>query len=154
MSGTRVAAVKDALYAACLALWPTTGATLVSFGPPGSYQPNEIVAVMGSRILVSRPTMGTTRSREEVAVTEIIFSVYVPGDEKAQTTASDRAWAMVGQLSDYLRSGTNPQLGGAAYDSWISEYDDDMQVAIDPNSGSATGRVHEITVFVTSKSRP
>ena len=49
-------AVKSALVALMNALWDAP--TLVTYGAPGSYLPDEIAAVMGQRIEVTRPTMG------------------------------------------------------------------------------------------------
>jgi len=152
MAGTLVGSVKSALFDAFTGLFPAP--TLVSYGDPGEYQPNEIIAVMGSVVPVSRPTASTNRSREEGAETTVIVSVYVPGGQEAQQTATERAYAMVGQMSDYFRAAFNARLGGAAYDSWISEYDDVPSVAVDPATGNATGRVCEITVKILSKSRP
>ena len=70
---TSAPAVKAALVAACEVLFPAPA--LVSYGRPGTYQPDEIVAVMGQRTVNTRGAMSPARQREETVETVVVFSV-------------------------------------------------------------------------------
>lgn len=155
MSGTAVTTVRAGLFAALGTLFPAP--TLVIYGPPGEDQENEIVAVMGSKTPITRPTMGTSRSREEITETEIVFDVYQGGGPEVMQTVTERAYAMAGQLGDYLATSPQERLGSVVstpYDSWVSDLEDTVSIAYNAQSGAATGRRCELRATVTSKSRP
>jgi hypothetical protein len=150
--------VLDAIFAAFTTAYaastgPDGSPVLVSFGDPGSYQPAAIVALMETRIEVGRPTMGTARSREMVAESDLIVSVYAEGDQTRQQVATDSALALVTILEQYLRTSPNEGLGGASYDSWMSQLKVVPSVAYDPASQSPIGRVTECLATITTKIR-
>ena len=144
--------VKAALVALAETLWPAP--SLASYGAPGTYQPDEIVAVMGQRFEVTRPTMGTGRSREEAVETDVVFSVFVPGAEEAQRAATERAYAMSLELDDHFRVAPQETLGGACREAWTTRGElVESRVTASPKSGNVAGRVAELTVTVTTLAR-
>ena len=150
-----IAGVLDALYTSIAAIFagsvgPDAAPVLVSFGDPGQYQPSAIVAIMDTTTQISRPTLGTGRSREMAADVSIIISVYTPGDESAQQVSTDAAFALLTVLEQNLRTSPNERLGGASRDAWVSKADPVATVAVDPASNAPTGRVTEIHVIVTT----
>lgn len=93
---------------------------LVSDGEPGLAQPFSIVAVNTEiRMPITRPTMGTGRSREQVVEVDCVISVYVAGGAEAQSTANAGALALQRLFEAYFRTG-DITLGGACYDAWVS----------------------------------
>lgn len=159
-----IAGVVTNLHAACVALYAATSGTddqpvLVTLGQPGQYQPNAIVAIgMDMRLPITRPTMGTGRSREQTAEIDVVVSVYVPGGEEGQATAIAAALALQAQLETYLRTSPNESLSGACRDSWVSAAQLANSVAYqqfdDPSSTPVpTGRITEITLTVTAAIR-
>lgn len=150
-----LAGVLDAMYASFTTLYAASVGTdgtpvLVTFGPPGQYQPSAIVAIMDTTTQISRPTMGTARSREMAADIAVTFSVYTPGDESAQQESTDCALNLVTVLESNLRTSPNERLGGVCRDAWISRVDPRGSVATDPDSGAPAGRVTDVDVVVTA----
>jgi hypothetical protein len=156
-----VAATIDGLYAAVSELYGATvtsdGApVLVTVGPPGQYQPFGLVAVATqSRLPVTRPTMGTGRSREITAEVDSIISIYVPGGDEAAQPAIDQATELLRMLEDYFRTAPNETLNGGCREAFVSGSSMTTSVAYqtfdDPTAAPVpTGRVAEITVTVTA----
>ena len=150
-----IAGVLDGLYASFGTIFAGSVGTdkspvLVSFGDPGQYQPSAIVAIMDTTTAISRPTMGTNRSREMAADVTVVISVYTPGDESAQQVSTDCAFGLLTVLESSLRTSPNERLGGSGRDAWVSKADPIATVATDPASGAPTGRVTEIHVVVTA----
>lgn len=165
MSQSLLGAVTG-LYAAVQACFASTTApdgspVLALFGMPDQYQPQAMVAVLGAggQHGVTRPTMGTNRSRELQIEIEVMFSVYVPGGQEAHGTCMTAIDTMIRQFEDYLRTSPNEKLGGACYDSWVSDIGAlAPTIAYDPDSVQAgqpvpTGRVVETSTLVTAKIR-
>lgn len=153
-------AVRASLYAACtntIYAGQVDGGgapVLVTYGPPGSYQANYIVAIMGSRQPVTRPTMGTGRSREKMAEVDVVVSVFVPGTEVAQQTASEACDDLVDLLDSYFRTSPNETLGGACVEAWVSNVDGPTpDLVTNPETKAVMGRVAESIVTVTARIR-
>lgn len=163
--GQTLVGVLDGWYAAAQACFAASTApdgtpVLVSFGQPGQYEPNAIVAVMDCvSSPISRPTLGTQRSRELLLDTTITFSVYVPGGNEAAQPAADSLSKLIRLFEEYVRLSPNEKLGGACYDSWISGIQGITgSVAYDPESVAAgspapMGRVYEAPITGTAKIR-
>jgi hypothetical protein len=150
-----IAGVLDALYASFTTIFTGQVGTdqepvLVSFGDPGQYQPSAIVAIMDTTTAITRPTLGSGRSREMAADVSVVISVYTPGDESAQQTSTDCAFGLLTVLEQSLRTSPGERLGGASRDAWVSKADPVATVATDPESGAPTGRVTEIHTVVTA----
>jgi hypothetical protein len=154
------------LYAAVQACFASTVApdgspVLALFGMPDQYQPQCMVAVLGAggQRGVTRPTMGTNRSRELMIEIEVMFSVYVEGGQEAHATCMTTMAALIRLFEEYMRTSPNEKLGGACYDSWVSDVGAlAPTIAYDPDSVQAgqpvpTGRVVETSTVVTAKIR-
>lgn len=153
--------VRAALFAACQTLYGSSrdsvgGEVLVSYGFPGSYQPQTIVAVgLTSRQPVTRPTLGTNRSRDKVAQVDVTISVYRAGAaENVQQAATEDCDDLVLLLEAYFRTSPNEALGGACRDAWVSEIDGpNLDPATQLDSGAVTGYTAEAVVTVTANIR-
>ena len=149
---TSAPAVKAALVAACEVLFPAPA--LVSYGRPGTYQPDEIVAVMGQRTVNTRGAMSPARQREETVETVVVFSVYRPGDQSQQQDATERAYAMCDDLTEYLRTSPNEALGGACREARVTSHElVESAVTVPGDPSRVTGRTAEIEAVVTSTAR-
>lgn len=152
MSISAVPAAKAALVTALQGMFPAP--VLVSYGLPGSYQPDVIVAVMDARIAIERPVMSPGRPREEVSEIDVLLSVWRAGTESVQQAATEQAFSMLGTFADYFKTSPNEKLGVASIrESWVSGYELGEAESLDPNSGAPTGRVAEIRAVVTVKAR-
>ena len=155
-----IAGVLDTLYTNLTTLFVGQTGTdgspvLVTFGPPGQYQPSAIVSILDTTTQITRPTMGPNRSREMAADVTAVISVYTPGDETQQQVSTDNAFALLTVLESNLRTAPNERLGGASWDAWVSKADPVATVVYaysdDPNAPPVpTGRVTEITVTITT----
>lgn len=152
--GSAFPGVKRALVTAMTSLYSDmVPPPLVSYGDPGTYQPNQIVAVMGTSTLNERPVMGTGRPREEIMLVQVVFSVFAPGTETQQETATEAAYVLHDRLADYFKTKPNETLGGACREAWVSGHDLTENQAVNPKSNAITGRIAEIRATVTVRTR-
>lgn len=121
---------KAALVAALQAALGS--AVLVTYGPPGPNQPDDIVAVMDVRGGQVMATMGN-RSREETLDIDVVISCYRGGGTEVQQTVTERAYALMASLEVYLKT-TDPSIGGT----------------VRSNAGITT---HDMTEDATTKGR-
>jgi hypothetical protein len=149
-------AFRNNLFAAAQGLYAgvrdtTDAPPLVCLGAPGTYQPNTIIAVgLSIAETVTRPTMGTTRSRERQVDISVTFSVYVPASDQDQANALDTCDGLIDTLEQYVRTSPNEKFSGATRDAWVSAIDGpNAAVVTNPNSNQAAGRVAEAIVIVT-----
>ena len=156
-----VKASRNALYAACQTIYAgqTDGngaPVLVTFGRPGPYQANDIVAVgMATRRPITRPTAGTGRSRNTDAEIEVWFSVWVPGTaEVAQQSAVDECDDLIDLLEAYFRTSPQEALSGACRDAWVSNVDGpEAEPVKNPETKAVTGYLAAAIVTVTASIR-
>lgn len=155
-----IKATRAALFAACQAIYTgvldsSAAPVLVTYGKPGAYQSNNIVAVgMANRRPIARPTMGTGRSREATAEIEVWISVFVPGTEVAQQTASEACDDLVDLLEAYFRASPQEALSGACREAWVSNVDGpNPDVVTNPETKAVMGRVADAVVTVTASIR-
>jgi hypothetical protein len=151
---------RAALYAACVTLYAgrvdsTGAAVLVTYGLPGSFQPQNIIGVgLDTRQPITRPTMGTARSRETFAEIDVAYSIFRAGDSSQQQAAAEDADDLVALLESYLRIAPNEKLGGASYDAWVSNIAGPaLTASIHPKTGAVTGYIAESIAAVTIKIR-
>jgi len=149
--------VMDNLYAACKTIYATSKApdgteVLVSYGAPGNYLPNAIVAVMDAAPSqpVSRPTIGANRSRDMQAEIAVMFSVYVPGGNEAHQSALNCVLTLLRALETYFQTSPNEHLNGACRDAWVSSIAGPAGSVTKDQQDNATGRVVEATAYVTA----
>jgi hypothetical protein len=151
---------RDGLFTVCQALYAAAtdsnvAPVLVTYGPPGAYQANNIVAVgMATRRPITRPTMGTTRSRNTDAEIEVWISVFVPGAETAQQTATDACEDLIDLLEARFRTSPNETLGDTCREAWVSDVDGpNPAVVTNPETKAVTGRTADAIVTVTASIR-
>jgi hypothetical protein len=151
-----VSGTWDALYAAIQGLFPASAnnSTLVTPGPPGDYQPDLIIAVMGVKGPITQPTLGTNRSRDKHINIEVAISAYVHGGPEAQQPANDAAWAAADLIEAYFRTSPNEKFGGACYNSFVEVTDMEPAIAWEAVDGLSdpvpAGRTADITMTVTA----
>lgn len=147
----------DALYNVCVGLYAAQPHTVVSYGDPGNYQADLVVAMMAIRLPITAPTMGTGRSREKTAEIDILFSQFLNGGPEVQATAVQAVFAAADRLEAYFRTKPNEELSGNCRAAWVT----DMQLAApqiayqpDDNGGhTPIGRIADLTVTVTAAVR-
>lgn len=144
---SRAPLVKAALFAACQSLYAAP--VQVSYGHPGTDVEADVVSVAGVRSAQDVATMTTSRTREETLTLDVIFSSYVGGGPESQQTATERAYALLALLENYLQT-TDYTLGGTCrlarmIDHTLAEPDDPDVLA--------AGRVAEITAQIQASVR-
>ena len=145
--------VKAALVASLTDLFPDP--VLVTWGRPGKFQPDDIVMVMGQRTVTERGPSGPRRPREDVVSTDVVFSIYRPGDETQQRAASDRAYQMLETFQEWLRTRPNEELGGACREAHVAEHSlvESPIVANTKSSDLVVGYTAVLAAVVESRTR-
>jgi hypothetical protein len=151
-----VSQMRIALYAALQGLFPDAAnkGTLVTWGEPGNYQPNLIVAMMNTVVPITQPTGSPVRSRDKRTQTHVIVSAYAAGGPEAQPVAEAAAWAAADAIEAYFRVSPNEQLAGACYNAFVEQSDITPSVVWERVDGMpdpvAAGRTADIDVVVTT----
>jgi hypothetical protein len=133
-------------------------ASVVSMGELDDEQPPNQIRMLGYRDPITRPTLGTGRSREHDVEFDIELAAFAFGGNEAQPLASAAARGMLDLLEAYFRTSPNEKLGGACWDSWVSNadmaYSTEYQTIDDPQApGVPVGRWSVLTVTVTTRIR-
>lgn len=128
---------------------------LTTHSTPGDNLPDDVMSVGAQRFDLTKPTLGTNRSREEVVETDVTFSCYRAGDDTAQPLATAAAFGMALKLDEYLRTGDGPKMGGATYDAWTTGGELTESKVVPPAGGGTgvTGRLATLVVTITTKAR-
>jgi len=80
--------------------------------------------------------------------------VYRPGDQSQQQDATERAYAMCDDLTEYLRTAPNEALGGACREARVTSHElVESAVTVPGDPSRVTGRTAEIEAVVTSTAR-
>ncbi len=133
---TAAPALKAALVAALTTLFPSP--VLVTYGPPGTDEPDDIVSVLDVTVASAVDSPLMTGRTEEITVT-VVFSC-VSGDDDQQVV-TERAYSMLGDFEDYLRS-TDPTIGGTVLGNGGVIEQSMTETAV------SAGRVSELTARV------
>ena len=123
---------------------------LITYGMPGTFEPNDIVTVGNVRVTNSDPVMGNQRRVEELIEVSILLSCYRAGGPAAQRTATEAVYGMYSALRDYFRTSPNETLGGSVRTSRVTShelFEDD-----DPDAVK-NGRLSQIEVVLTINAR-
>lgn len=143
---------KNAIVAACQSLFDEP--VVVSFGMPGSWQPEDIVMVGRVTSTQEFATMSTNRSREETLTVDVSVMCARGGGPEVEQTCSDQAYSLLGQLEEYCRD-TNPTLAGLV-EGFSVRYcvltSHESNGATDPDLLSE-GRLIEVDATFTAKYR-
>ena len=102
-------AVKAALFAGFTTLF--AGEALVTYGQPGPYQPDDIVAIENMRSNNEAEPNSTARTFNEVIEVDFTVSVYRGGGVEVQQTATERAYTLLA-MAERCLTATAPSLGG------------------------------------------
>ncbi len=110
---------KARVYEACVDLFGDEESTAVSFGMPGSYHADDLVAVMRlTSDQVAGPLTGGPqgrRSRDETLTLEVLFSAFRGGgSDAAEIVAAERAYDLLRRLERRARM-EDPTLGGLVF---------------------------------------
>lgn len=157
MLGTTFSLTQDAT----LGVW--SGAiggrqAVVCEGNPGSYEPDIIISIASDAsgaagsAAISRPTMGTNRSREIAVEINIAFSVLVYGADIAGRAARQALNALLEPVQLYFRIAGQEVLGGSCREAWVSGFPQIPHVsnAHDSESGAVVGRFADAVLTVTA----
>lgn len=145
--GSKAPTVKAALFAQLGSLYSSP--VQVCFGHPGTYLADDIVSVAGVRSRQDVSTMSPQRTREEELDVDVVFSSYRGGGPEVQQVVTERAYALLALLEDYLKT-TDYTLGGTVRLARVTSHD--LAESDDPDV-LAAGRVAEITATVTCQVR-
>ncbi|TCJ23023.1 hypothetical protein [Nocardioides jejuensis] len=146
-------AACDAIYSGQIA--PDGSPVLVTYGPPDTYMPAAMVAVgMDIRQPITRPTMGSARSRDKQAEIDVVINVWTgSGTEEGQPLVSEKADDLAELLEAYFRASGQETLGGGCMDSWVSNITGPKPDVTFDENGAIAGRVAESIVTVTARIR-
>lgn len=161
------AAALDALYTALQGIYASSVDAMgqpvqVSRGEPDVYLAGTVISILGSRSPITRPTMGTGRSRDTLLEVDVAISVYLQGGNEVQVTVDDAAWNLEALLEAYFRTSPNERLGLTAppvqvIDSWLSgaEHTPDIYWVYDDPAQppTAAGRFATVACTVVIKLR-
>lgn len=144
---SRAPAVKAALYTLCSSLYAAP--VQVAYGHPGTDLEPDIVSIGAVRSTQDIVTMTPIRPREESLLVDVIFSCYRGGGSESQQTVTERAYALLAQLENYLQT-TDYTLAGTARLARVVSHE--LVESDDPDL-LALGRIAEITAQVSVVTR-
>ena len=124
--------------------------TLVCWGPPSTYQPQDIVSVGGQVIEFGAAPMAPTRPREEIVQTAVTFSSFTTDE---QSVATLRAFELYDVLADHFKTAPNETLGGACREAIVSGFEVEEFVTSPAVGSGVMGRTTAITATVTTRTR-
>lgn len=149
-SSTAAPDFKQAMVAAAHTLWDETDPDVqIAFGHPGKTQADDIVA-FGRLTSEQEPSaMAPTRPRTERLTLDVVFSVYRAGGPEMEQVASDRAYALLGQLEEHVRL-TDTTLGGTVQFCFLTAHE---STGSTDEQTLSRGRLIETTAVFTAQAR-
>lgn len=103
--------IKDALYTISANLFKDDPGVLVTFGHPGTASNDDMICWLGIRTQQAEGPFSTSnRGREETVEVDVFVSSMVAGEADYDKPASDRAYWLLGQIENYVRT-TDTTLG-------------------------------------------
>lgn len=103
--------IKDALYQITQTLFTDDPLVLVTFGHPGTKSNSDLICWLGLRTQQAEGPFSTTnRAREETVEIDVLVSSFRAGEADDDKVPSDRAYWLLGQIEDYVRT-TDTTLG-------------------------------------------
>lgn len=122
---------------------------LVCPGAPGTFQPDEIIAVTRMEAQFDFATMGTNRSREVTLSVDVVFSCLFSGDETLELSAQERAFDLLDRLEASVRM-DDTTLGGVVRHCFLASVQTDGQT---PEEYQQAGRGVDVTATFTARHR-
>ena len=140
--------VKAALVTLLETLY--AGNALVCWGPPATFQENDIVSAGGQVIEFGAAPMSPARPREEIVQTLVTFSSHTTDGQQAATV---RAFELYDVLADHFKTGPNETLGGSCREAFVSGLEVEEFVTSPAVGSGVMGRTTAITATVTTRTR-
>lgn len=122
---------------------------LCSYGQPGNYMPDDVVAWRGVQSSHVPATIGPQRSRHETLTVEVVISCWRGGGPEMELVCAQRAYKILRAIEYYARV-TDTTLGGAVLWCFLEQHQSDG--ATDPQL-LEEGRVIEITATFKAEAR-
>lgn len=151
-TATVAAEFKNNLFEAVrdlMADGPDTGYVLVSFGHPGTLDPDDIVSFARVSETQDFATVSTNRTRNEIITLEVEISCYRAGGPEVEQVASDRAYELLRMIETQVRV-TDTTVGGTVWWCFLASHD--STGSTDP-ARIETGRNIDITAVFEGRAR-
>lgn len=142
---------KEKFFDAVLALMAEDDDTqhvLVTYGAPGTFEPEDLIAFTQTESLQDPKTMGN-RGREEVLIQEVQISCWRGGGQEMEIVSARRAYQLLRMIDYYCRK-TDTTVGGTVLWCFLTSHECSGQT--DPQF-IEQGRVTEITARFTARGR-
>jgi hypothetical protein len=122
-TSTVAAQFKDAFYAVAVTMFANDPQVLVSYGHPGLQNQDDMILFLGVKSQQVEAAMGATqRSRWETLDLDLFISSYRAGELDNDKVPSDRVYALLGQLENYVRT-TDSSLGIGLQQCFLTSHD-------------------------------
>lgn len=142
---------KEAMYTAVRDLMAEDEETkdvLVTYGAPGTFDPEDLVSFLDVTSEQDPSTMGN-RGRREVLTLDVAISCWRGGGAEMELVCARRAYKLLRMIEFYCRR-TDTTVGGTVQWCFLTSHESSGQT--DPQF-LETGRVIEITAKFTAQSR-
>lgn len=156
MTGTNTAtageALKGALYDAIKDMFAGDEHTRyvhVTYGAPGTLEPDDIVSILGISSVQENGPIGGRRSRDETLIITISISCWRGGGQEMERVTSERSFDLLRRIEEYCRV-TDTTVGGTVWHCFLTGYD--CEGFTDPQS-IHEGRTTDITARFTAQAR-
>lgn len=98
--------IKDALKQLTANLFKDDANVLVSFGHPGPQSSGDMICWLGLRTQqLEGPFSTSNRGRDETVEVDVFVSSFMAGESDNDKPASDRAYWLLGQIENAVRTG-------------------------------------------------
>lgn len=125
-----------------------TQQVLVTYGAPGTFEPEDLVSFTGTESVQEGATMGN-RGRQETLIQEVQISCWRGGGQEMELVCAQRAYQLLRMIENYCRK-TDTTVGGTVLWCFLTSHESFGQT--DPQFIDK-GRVIEITAKFTARSR-
>ena len=145
---TAAPAFKDAFVGIVESLNAGT-AVEVAFGHPGMTQAEEIISIGDITSEQEPAAFGSRRPREETLTLTVYVNVFRGGGEESEKVCSDRAYALLGAIEEYVRV-TDTTVGNTVRACFMTSH---ASVGSTDPQVLASGRMIDITAVFTAVTR-
>lgn len=122
---------------------------LVCPGAPGTFLPDEIIAVTQMEAQFDFATLGTNRSREVTMTVDVVFSCLFQGDGSMELPAQTRAMDLISRIEESVRL-NDSTLGGVVRHCLLTSVQTD---GVTPEEYLQAGRGVDVTATFTARHR-
>jgi len=121
----------------------------VTYGHPGTFEPEDLVSFGRLTSSQDPATIGTNRSREEALTLEVQISCWRGGGVEVEQVCAQRAYQLLRMIETYARQ-TDTTIGGTVRHCFLVAHESEGQT--DPGS-LEQGRVIDITARFLARVR-